>query len=63
MVHKHLYDSRSTTDGVEVLWSALGITMGDGDHYLRTSYFGPQTSLPHAPPKRVGGVWEGPGGP
>ena len=63
MVHKHLYDSRSTTDGVEVLWSALGITMSDGDHYLRTSYFGPQTSLSHAHLKRVGWVWEGPGGP
>ena len=30
-VHKHQDGNRSTTDDVEVLWSALGITMSDYD--------------------------------
>ena len=44
MAHKHQDGNRSTTGDVEVLWSALSITMSEYGHFLNTSYLGPQTT-------------------
>ena len=63
VVHKHQGGSRSTTDGVEVLWSALGITMSDYDHYLRIPHFGPLATHPPTCRKGVKGLFWGPGRP
>ena len=62
MAHKHQDGNRSTTGDVEVLWSALSITMSEYGHFLRTSYLSPQTTLTPTHvgtrERRVGRPWE-----